>query len=189
MRHLDVDTRGYPVPCMVYRDLNGLPHFAINEEHKRWACLSDDLCSVCGGKLHRGRWFVGGALSAFHADGAFIDPPMHSECAHYALLVCPYLAAPNYAKEIGPTKASQHPHGKERIFIDTTMIPGRPRGDMFVAIMSTKQTIFSNFNVRPEPPFSSVEFWRHGARLSEEEGYRLVKEAIETWDVKSQAAR
>ena len=35
-----------------------------------------------------------------HENGAFADPPGHRACVTYALQVCPYLAAPSYAKRI-----------------------------------------------------------------------------------------
>src|SRR6478672_2277487 len=101
MLHLKIDERGYAIPWGVVVDDNGTAHFAINDHVVRRRSITEDLCGLCGHKLFRGRWFVGGSKSAFHEHGAFIDPPMHSECAHYALQVCPYLAAPRYTREIG----------------------------------------------------------------------------------------
>src|SRR5262245_64789126 len=76
---------GYVVPWTVFRDSSGRPHFTINDEEKRQHVLALDCCPICSGKLLRGRWFVGGPRSAFDLAGAYIDPPMHMECARYAL--------------------------------------------------------------------------------------------------------
>lgn len=177
MSALDRDVRGYPIPWGVMVDNDGLPHFAINLEERRHEMVKRDLCSICGGKLFRGRWFVGGALSAFHEHGAFIDPPMHSECAHYAIQICPYLAAPRYAKEIGLAKIKGRKH-PNMLLIDNTMIPGRPTGDIFVLLMATGQVAFDNLNTKPKLPYSSIEFWRHGLRIPDAEGYASVEQAL-----------
>src|SRR5215472_13925800 len=92
MAHLPLDPRGYPIPANVYRDAQGRPHFTINDDRKRLEQLRRDACPICDQSLYIGRWFVGGPLSAFHPNGAYIDLPMHHECATYALQVCPYLA-------------------------------------------------------------------------------------------------
>lgn len=177
MRHLPVDKRGYPIPWGVLIDDGGLPHFAINVEERRHEMVKRDLCSICGSKLFRGRWFVGGTLSAFHEHGAFIDPPMHSECSHFALQTCPYLAAPRYTKEIGLEKIKNRKPANIML-IDNTLIPGRPTEDIFVALMATRQDVFDNLNTKPKHPYSVVEFWRHGSRISDAEGYAATERAI-----------
>lgn len=177
MKALPIDRRGFPIPWIVYRDLDGLPHFAINQEHLRHQCVNDDLCSICKGKLLRGRWWVGGALSAFHQHGAFIDPPMHNECAHYALQVCPYIAMPHYVREIGLAKAKTGRHGV-LVVADNTMMPGRPAGDVFVALMATRYTVFPNLNTKPRLPYSRVEYWRHGVRIPDAEGVANTERAL-----------
>lgn len=186
MQALARDPRGYPIPFGLLIDPDGKAHFSLNDESKRLQILRRDLCSICGTKLFRGRWFVGGVLSAFHADGAFIDPPMHAECARYALQACPYLAAPRYAAtgDIGrkqlaaAQKSIQQATGANLIGVDRTLIPGRPADDVFVAIMATGQLIFDNLNMRPKRPYSRVEFWRHGAQIPDAEGQETVRKAI-----------
>lgn len=186
MRHLKVDKHGYAIPYGVVVDKDGTVHFAINDEPTRIRSITDNLCSMCGTKLFRGRWLVGGALSAFHADGAFIDPPMHSECAHYALVVCPYLAAPRWTREVGIAKARARAAAlaTNMVLIDNTMMPGRPSGEMFIALMTTRKidVIAENFNVKPRPPYQFVEYWRHGKRLSDDEGKQLVATAISEFE-------
>ena len=169
MAHLALDRRGFPIPPSVYIDTNGRPHFTINDEPKRQALIATDRCPLCGGKLLRGRWFVGGPQSAFHIHGAYIDPPMHNECAHYALQVCPYLAAPNYDKRIDDKTL---PPGDTPLLIDPTMIPERP--DYFVAVMTTNQKSIINSigmvqYLKPLRPYSRIEFWRHGEHVGEQD--------------------
>jgi hypothetical protein len=92
MQHLRLDERGYPIFYIAQVDKTGKPHFTINNHELRNNCLEKDLCEICGKKLYRGRWFVGGPMSAFHPDGVYNDPPMHTECKDYAMQVCPWLA-------------------------------------------------------------------------------------------------
>lgn len=169
MAHLPRDERGYPVPFVVYRDKAGTPHFTINDANRTDAVIRADRCPICNQTLFRGRWFVGGPASAFHPDGAYLDPPMHYECAEYALRVCPYLAAPRYAKRIDSRTV---PQGLgEPVYLDPTVDPTRP--GVFVAVMSIGQS-FGGYNgpfryIQPVRPYRRVEFWRHGCRISEAE--------------------
>jgi hypothetical protein len=168
MRALKRDQRrGYPIPWGVYVDDAGKPHYTINIESRRRRMLRDGLCSICGQTLLRGRWFVGGPLSAFHDHGAYIDPPMHRECAHYALKVCPYLALPSYQGRVETRTLA--PDDPTPILIDNTMIPERPA--IFVCAMATGQKITENrAYVVPKRPFVTIEFWRDGAQISHDEG-------------------
>jgi hypothetical protein len=175
MKHLKVDPRGYAIPYGVITDRDGTVHFAVNDEHIRLRSIKRDLCSLCGSPLLRGRWFVGGPLSAFHPHGAFIDPPMHYECSHYALQVCPYLAAPRYTKEVGPTKARRAALSDTMVLTDPNMIPGRPRDDLFIAICASGQHIFENGNTKPKHPYVTVEYWRHGRMIERLTGASLKR--------------
>src|SRR5262245_21383278 len=177
MLSLPRDPRGYCVPVTVFRDSAGRPHFTINDEEKRQAVLALDCCPICAGKLVRGRWFVGGPASAFHAHGAYIDPPMHRECAVYALSVCPYLAAPSYGRRIDDRTL---PPGEVPLLVDPTMDAVRP--PVFVAGMATGQRFvfdemvglrFVRF-VRPRRPFARVEFWKDGQPVPAEWARQLL---------------
>jgi hypothetical protein len=180
MKRLDRDPRGYPIPWIVYRDATGRSHFQINDDVRRYDCIRLDLCSICGHKLSRGRWFVGGPMSAFHEAGAFIDPPLHHPCMRYALQVCPYLAAPNYAKRIdGKTVSKDDPN---LMLLDPTAIARRP--EFFVAVMAVGQKLVGHPlapNIVPTRPYRRVEYWRHGHRLTAEEGELLLKQDRERW--------
>lgn len=160
MKHLDHDHRGYPIPYIVFRDNDNKPHFTINDDTKVSRCKHEELCAICGVRLLRGRWFVGGPMSALHPNGAYIDPPLHHECMRFALQTCPYLISTKYTKRIDggtldPAKAPDHLH-----LIDPTMDPTRPK--IFVAVMAVGQWLTPNGYVKPKHPYRGLEFWRDG---------------------------
>lgn len=171
MQKLPRDKRGYPVPVIVKRDVDGTPLFTVNDAEVAAKTLLEDRCPLCGDKLLRGRWFIGGPLSAFHPAGEYFDAPMHAECKDYALKACPWLAAPKYMKRIDAAKAK----GNLGILVDHTMIANRP--DPFVAVLARGQTVrwpedkYGTFHVKPVAPYINVEFWRHGAMIDKTEGW------------------
>jgi hypothetical protein len=165
---------------MVFRDKTGRPHFTINNEANRFMLLMHDKCSICGQKLLRLRWFVGGPLSAFHEHGSYMDPPLHRECMHYALQVCPYLALPSYTKRIA-ARTVRNPESN-RIFMDQTQIPDRPV--VFVCVGATGQSIRNTGNplspiyVTPKrPPYKAIEYWKDGRQTSQAEAMALLRDA------------
>ena len=125
---------------------------------------------MCGNKLKGSRWFVGGPKSAFSIIGAYYDPPMHEECAHYALQVCPYLAAPTYSrriedKTINPSGGTiMAEHAVDQQIARLSVRRGRATG----------QTLRDNLII-PKTPFTKIEYWMHGTQLSQAEGEELCK--------------
>jgi len=178
MRGLGKDARGYPIPFVVLLDTDGAPHFAINDDRRIARCIGERRCAICGSRLPRLLWFVGGPASAFHVDGCYRDTAMHHECMRYALQVCPYLAAPKYlgridAAGLDPAKL---PKGCPALFLDPTLIPERP--PLFVAVASIGQKLIrrdeGGFYLQPLRPYTAVEFWRHGKLLSEPEAQEAM---------------
>ena len=160
MKHLDRDHRGYPIPYIVFRDDDGKPHFTINDIRKVERCKTADVCAICGVKLLRGRWFLGGPMSAFHPHGAYIDPPLHHECMRFAVQTCPYLISTKYTKRIdGATLDPSKATGVVSL-IDPTLDPTRPK--VFVAVMAVGQWITPSGYVQPKHPYRGLEFWRDG---------------------------
>jgi hypothetical protein len=168
MRTLPRDNRDYPVPFIVMRDRNGKPQFTINDHSRVIECVSKKLCAICGKRFTDGMWFVGGPRCFVHQYGAFLDPPAHVECAEYALRVCPYLAAPSYARRIDDRKLSPDaiPDGTT-IVMEDIMPDDRP--DVF-ALGHTDE--FATVHQEPGQQlfivrrWRHVEFWRHGALLN-----------------------
>lgn len=186
MRALQRDQRGYPIPFIILRDTDQRPHFTINDTSRVHKCVLESRCPICGNRLDKVKWFVGGPLSAFHERGSYFDSAMHHDCMTYALQVCPYLAMPNYLGRIDTAtmKPEKVPEGVH-MFMDTTMIPERPT--LFVAVGSHQQIAtlspagfqFGMYNVRPGKPYLEVEYWRNGQRLAEDTGAELVRLALE----------
>jgi hypothetical protein len=182
MRMLPKDKRGYPVPWIVQRDLTGRPFFVMNDQEKVGACVRRKLCGICGQKLERDVWLVGGPGAAFHENGVFLDPAMHKACAVYALRVCPYIAG----RYTGRVEAAFLKHGKwdprMGVVFDESMIPEQPP---FFVLGRTRRAGFlaseaGTFRVVPVRPWLEVEFWHHGRRLDEAEARERLA-ASEPW--------
>lgn len=181
MQALRRDPRGYPIPFVVQWDRDEeRAFFTINDSQKTAYALMYDLCHICGGKLHRGKWFVGGPQSAFHRHGVYIDGPMHRECAHYAMQVCPWLAAPKYARRLDDAQVDWDKMDPAIITPqDNTMIPDRP--DVFVMAGTTgKVNIRHERGTRyldPVRRWWQVEYWQQGVPLTKEQALGIWKEA------------
>jgi hypothetical protein len=188
MRSLPVDPRGYPVPVNVARDKNGKPNFAANAETARQRLFKYDQCGICGGKLLRGRWSVGGPGSALHPDGAFLDPPMHHECAQYAVKVCPYLAMPAYGKSVSKIGPMSYGTSKAGIAYNPTVFSTRPA--LFLLVMYVGQKLSYEGaavrSLRPRRPLRTIEYWRDGVQLDDNEGRaaaeRYLAEQNAVWE-------
>ena len=154
--HLKRDPHGYPIPWIAFVGSEGQAHFAINDSSKLTDVLNNDLCGICGQKLFVPRWFVGGARAIFEEHGGYLDPPMHHECATYALRVCPYLSASDYI-------------GRAQTII---------RPSLFVCAQALRQTKTALGHFVPMKPFYRIEYWRYGELLPQQEGARLVREAL-----------
>ena len=185
MAHLRV-WRGVAVPVGVVIANDGRPMFSLNNEAERARAVRRRLCPICGTKLFRGRWLVGGPLSALHPEGAFIDPPMHSECMRYSLQVCPYLAMPNYSKSVAMAQfeSNRETLSHVAVFPNSYETPGTDfvvnHPAVFVAIMTTLPIDFQadNLAAKPRRPFNRVEYWREGKQISDEQGAAIAARVL-----------
>lgn len=177
MRKLPKDKRGYPVPVIVLRDKNKTPHFTINDHRLSSKVANKKLCSICGDPLKKDIWFIGGQVCFTHPNGAFLDPPVHHDCGEYALRVCPYLGAPNYAGLVdGRTlKDAATPDGLALIRGETI---ADTRPELFMMGKCERFRInvtgIGQFNMIKIGPWLEVEAWRHGVRVPDEEVNDLV---------------
>lgn len=180
MRALMRDKRGYPVPYTVLRDSDGVPHFAVNDSARVSRCIKEKRCAICGTRIERELWLIGGPLSAFHPHGAFRDPALHYECAKYALQVCPYLASRRYTGRVDTNGMDFDKVPNGMAFLDSTMIPEHP--ELFIAVCTaaiadeTPQGTFAT--IRPHRPFIRVEYWQDGQQLTFATGMELVAAAL-----------
>ncbi len=100
-------------------------------------------------------------LSALHPQGRVQRPADAPECAHYALQVCPYLAAPHYAKRV--TDARRVAQAGLGIGINPGSDTERPA--LFVLVMAVGQSVHWSAlpTIRPRRPYRAVEYWQSGA--------------------------
>lgn len=182
MKGLPRDKRGFPVPCIVQYDAHGVPQFTVNNALIKQQVMLGRRCGICGGELGLFCWSVGGPNSAFHPNGAYIDPPMHRECLVYAMNVCPYLAWRSYSGKAN-VDALQKRFTTAHIVEDTTTWPGRPK--VFVAVSYRQfKPIWENGLIdkyQPIRPYRRVEFWHHGKRITQERAVELLKDGIMEW--------
>lgn len=189
MELLERDKRGLPIPFIVLRDASNVPHFTVNDQHKVDLCRRRKLCGICGKPFEtfhdsRGRpnphpenagmTFVGGPMSALHKNGAYIDPPMHHECATFALRVCPYLAVKNYDTRMDDRLAKKAAMIEGQVILkDPTMIPDRP--EYFVAVTASDYRIVNHRGYMKPLNMIRLSWWRHGERVPFKEAKPLLE--------------
>lgn len=171
LRKRPKDRRGYPIPFIVLIDTAKRPHFTINNASRVIDAGRKKLCGLCGSKLRGNIAFVGGPICFDSPMGAFSDPPMHAECARYAIRVCPYLAAPSYGRRIDDRtiKPGATPGG---VMIGKDEMVAEDRPVAFVLGMTARFEMF----IRPDgaplfrtlSPWEGREVWQHGQRLEGE---------------------
>jgi len=111
LNHLPVEPRRkLPVPFTNIITESGEPDFTTIDAQKTVECALLRLCGVCGKKLSYWIAFLGGPQSA--ESRAYLDPPMHEECARAAVKLCPFIAMPSMARRKTPlTRDSTYPEG------------------------------------------------------------------------------
>lgn len=84
------DRRGYPIPFANWIKADGEPDFRILDQAAVGRCIRYRLCGLCGERMGSHVFFIGGDSCVRF--GVFYDPPMHRDCAIFALATCPHLA-------------------------------------------------------------------------------------------------
>ncbi len=81
--------RGIPIPYVNEKD-DHTADFAAIQSARVLTCARERLCGSCGQPL--GWWlaFLGGPRTA--SERAYLDPPMHPDCALASLTLCPHIA-------------------------------------------------------------------------------------------------
>jgi hypothetical protein len=173
MKSMPTDKRGFPIPYVVAIDASGNPQFTVNDAVKQITAIHQQLCGICGQRMPQDDiWLVGGPKSAFHPHGAYIDGPLHGECARYALQVCPYLAiSATYRPHIEVSKL-QARFKDTAILIDPTVDPSRP--PFFVMVRTEQITITPQGYLVPIRPHWAAEFWKGGEPMSREEATKQL---------------
>ena len=176
----DRDRRGLPIPFIVYRDTQGVPHFTVDDVEKLDLVLSKKLCGICGKPLKLGHmWLISGAPSFFLDDGLFTIPPAHEECARYSIQVCPFLSAPNYSKLIeDKTLKPEAVHDRARVHNDQ-ITPPRPI--FFILGRTSGITLIDSQDgsgkkyILPRRPWKELEFWLNGKKITQQEAEKIAE--------------
>lgn len=107
IKALNVSEKGYPIPFFV-AVIDGKPDFRIVDSNKFKKAIDHDLCWICGGKLGRHKTFVGGSLVLVNRVSA--EPPMHRDCAEFAVKACPFLLLPKAKRRdiVGVIDEAEH---------------------------------------------------------------------------------
>lgn len=150
------DGRGYPIPFTVLLDRDGTPDFRVTDRIKWDQVLDQRLCALCAEPLGRHLAFVGGPLS--HESRYFTDPPMHLECARYAVQVCPFLAAPNF-------RYAESVLEKDGVLLRTAehVDPARPDRFFIATSRSMRRVRLSTGGLLIQAgPWDAVEWWLNG---------------------------
>lgn len=160
LRHNKRDERGYIVPWVNFVDDNGKPNFTTIDEYRMIKAIRQKLCGMCGQHMKRGYFFIGGPLCV--ANGFFYDPPMHKECAEYAMQACPHLAR-SKGKYI-PTEVAKNMSSTKQQFVVGAM--SEKKAEWF-AIMQADEFTWGRsaekmIMVKATLPWISVERWRDG---------------------------
>jgi hypothetical protein len=148
------DRRGYPITFVTLVDKDGVPDFRTVDQERLAKCIRNRLCGMCGERLGKHIHFVGGPLCV--ENGLFIDPPMHRECAVYALKTCPHLASSK-----GRFAPVGNGHG-----LHVIEIASDEKAPWFALMHTTGyglvQHISGTMLIKAARPWISVERWRDG---------------------------
>lgn len=113
LKHLRVDKeRKFPIPFFTaIRD--GKPDFRYLDEKKQILCMEKNLCGICGKKLHKDyHYFISGIGGMTNQVSS--DPPMHRECAEYALRVCPHMFYKTVERKTDESEFTDDVHAYEK---------------------------------------------------------------------------
>jgi hypothetical protein len=96
------DARGYPV-LYTTPVKEGVSDFTDLDHNKVMRCGRENLCGICGDPhFVQGQkavyWFIGGPVSAERTH-VYHDPPMHEDCARFAMTVCPWMILARYRRD------------------------------------------------------------------------------------------
>ena len=84
------DARGFVIPYAQFIRPDGTPDFRVMDDERVGKVLRQRKCGLCGMAMRKNVFFIGGPKCV--ENGYFYDPPMHRECALYAMTTCPHLA-------------------------------------------------------------------------------------------------
>jgi hypothetical protein len=153
------DRRGYVIPFAQFVGKDGEPQFQVMDDQKTQHCLAYRLCGLCGEQMGRHVFFVGGELCV--TNGLFYDPPMHRECAEYALQACPHLARTKGRYGRIPEPAAL---GAARVAVGAMC--SDEKADVFALMHGERYTFVRDQSgmllIRAQLPWRTVIYYREG---------------------------
>lgn len=159
MQDLKTDPRGYPIAYSVFVDSAGKPNFRVIDQQKVNLCGSKGLCSICGKPLELTKAFLGGPMS--FRNHMYSDPPMHPECASYAVKVCPFLAAPKFAY------AKADPTHNEANFVEIPEVSLKRPDFMVLGICLGYESVMHNgYELFRAGHWTDCEIWQQGKKIT-----------------------
>lgn len=160
MRDLPRDHRGLPITYTSIVLPDGRYDFTRADMARWFECAKGRLCSLCGKRLPKRIWFVGGPLCM--TNRLFFDLAMHEECARYALVACPYLATPNYQR------AKKRAIPDSAVPINAVLNSADAEKPAGFGLACTDGYVYVKFQgddlVRAKRWVRPIEWWRDGAR-------------------------
>jgi hypothetical protein len=163
MKSLPRDDRGYPIPYGVTVGTDGKPDFRVIDEAKLVLCIKERRCAICGKVMNGPMAFVGGPRSI--QGHLFTDGPMHPPCAHYAIQVCPFLAAPKFAY-------ARHINAPAGHVTKTNELVSDNRPDVFgIGVTAGFQVVLigeDDFALQAGAWLRPVDWYRNGENVNEE---------------------
>lgn len=166
MLSLKRDKSGLPIPFFVVME-SGIPEFRVADGRKALACVQHQRCWICGKEMEPGRSvFVVGPSALLNRVSA--EPPSHSECARYAVRVCPFMSNPDFVR-------------RKEHFPDGTISPGlsiKENPGVMLLWYASGYKIESSSNggglfIIPNP--SKIVYFRHGRKATGEEIQAALK--------------
>lgn len=98
---------GLPIPWFVaWKD--GRYDFRVVDARKLEPAVKHRLCWLCGQQIGRMMCFVVGPMCVVNRVSS--EPPMHRDCAEYALQACPFLTQPSRERREGGGLMPVDPH-------------------------------------------------------------------------------
>lgn len=98
MAHLPRTPAGLPIPWFVAWH-GGRYDFRVVDARKIVPAVKHRLCWLCGQQIGRMMCFVVGPMCVVNRVSS--EPPMHRDCAEYALRACPFLTQPSRERREG----------------------------------------------------------------------------------------
>lgn len=92
MSRLPRTPNGLPIPYFVAQ-VDGRYDFRVADARKMPGAVKHRLCWLCGQALGRMMCFVVGPMCVVNRVSS--EPPMHRDCAEYAVRACPFLTQPS----------------------------------------------------------------------------------------------